>query len=482
MLRILKEVKDNRLISYIAKLLLTFFVVNIFSISSFATTKMVPPIETSIPFVGVLLSIALCPLLIPKLWHKFENLILASWILISIWLCIISIGGHNTTSIISNVLIKEYIPFIILVGTLFIISNGIKIKIYKEGTTMVNIAILVIGEILANFIGTTGTSILLLRPLLEVNKNRKYKVHTVIFFIFLVSNIGGCLLPFGDPPLFLGYLKGVDFFWTLKHLWPMFLIASSILIMIYAIIDKFLIKKEKFIVNLDEKTKNKTVQIKGLLNIFFMIMVIFVVAGTGLLNKNIAFNIFNTNVHYKNILRDFGLIILSIFSFIQFLYLNKNSEHKVKFSWGPISEVARYFIAIFITMAPVAIMLKSGHDFFDPIRNMLANNENPSFMYFWFVSPFSAFLDNAPTYIVFFKMAGGDANTLMHSGMKILMAISASSVFMGSMTYIGNAPNFMVRSIAKQHGVKMPGFLGYMLWSFIILLPVFALISYIFFY
>lgn len=458
-----------------------------------AATKMMPPLETAFPFAGVLLSIALCPLLTPGLWHRYDNVILSLWTVLSLWMCTATMGTFATNHLVSAILIKEYIPFIILVGTLYIISGGINIQINREATTKANVALFLVGILAANFVGTTGTSMLLLRPMLDMNRNRRYKVHTVIFFIFLVSNIGGCLLPFGDPPLFLGFLKGVDFFWTAQHMFLPLTLVTTILIAIYCGIDRFFLKKEaregasleatEALETVKKTTAAPLVRVSGAFNLLLMLAVVVLVAVTGTLSKKEAFSLFETKVHYKNLMRDVGLVFISILSLMISPKVNGKSLRKLNhFSWGPLSEVARYFVAIFVTMAPVAVMLKTGHPFFQPIRTALESTMHAPFLYFWFVSPFSAFLDNAPTYLVFFKMAGGNASYLMTAGASILTAISASSVFMGAMTYIGNAPNFMVRSVAKQYGVAMPSFLGYMAWSCAILLPTLLLVSWLVFY
>lgn len=459
-----------------------------------------PPLSSAIPFAGVLLSIAFCPFLVPKLWHKHDDLILVLWSFLSLWMCSTAMGHFATGHLMSAILIKEYIPFIILVGTLYIISGGINIQINRKGTTSANVILFLIGALGANFIGTTGTSMLLLRPMLDMNKNRKYKVHTVIFFIFLVSNIGGCLLPFGDPPLFLGFLKGVDFFWTAKHIFPMFSFVTVCLLLLYIAIDRYFLHKEaqgspKSITEPSPDpttaapemsstlTKKPLITLSGRFNLVLMLAVVVLVAVTGTLPKKEAFSVLAAKVHYKGLLRDLGLIAIAALSLWVSPKVNGKSLRKLNhFSWAPLSEVARYFVAIFITMAPVAMMLKCGHPFFQPIRTALESTAHAPFLYFWVVSPFSAFLDNAPTYLVFFKMASGNASYLMTAGAPILTAISASSVFMGAMTYIGNAPNFMVRSVAKQYGVAMPSFLGYMAWSCLILLPVLFIASWIFLY
>jgi Na+/H+ antiporter NhaD/arsenite permease-like protein len=499
----------------VARLLALYFFFGFFFMddaeAASVALKNLPRIETAIPFIGVLLSIAFCPLLIPNLWKRFENLILIAWSASSLWLCLLSIG-RDTTILLTDTLIREYIPFITLVSTLFIISNGIDLKINVRASTMGNIIILGCGEILANFIGTTGTAILLLRPLLEVNKHRKNNVHTVIFFIFLVSNIGGCLLPFGDPPLFLGYLKGVDFFWTLKHMFPMFCAASVALLVLYGIIDIIMIRKERAegladasqpspaieaasqIEQGDYATHKPLLHINGWVNVVLMILVVVLFVCTGNLPKKVILKPFGVSVHSKNLIRDLGLLVLAGIAFLRFLKTKQEFTDKGRTlsqkelragdtsQWAPLSEVIRFFLAIFVTMAPVAAMLKGGHEFFAPISRALASSSHPAFLYFWFVSPFSAFLDNAPTYLIFFKMAGGNAQFLMNEGVKILIAISAGSVFMGSVTYIGNAPNFMVRTIAKQYGVNMPNFFGYTAMASLILLPLFFVLGLVFLY
>lgn len=462
-----------------------------------AATRAMPPLSTAIPFIGVLLSIALCPLLTPSLWHKYDNVILVAWSVLSLWMCTTAMGQFATNHLVSAILMKEYIPFIILVGTLYIISGGIHIQISCEATTRANVLLFLVGVVAANFIGTTGTSMLLLRPMLDMNRNRKYKVHTVVFFIFLVSNIGGGVLPFGDPPLFLGFLKGVDFFWTAQHMLPLLVMVTSILIVIYCIIDLYFLKKESqecALLQVEDSPsimaaeKGRAVQeplirIYGTFNLLLMVAVVVLVAITGNLTKKEAFSLFETKVHYKNLIRDVGLVGISLLSLAVSPKINGKTLRKINhFSWGPLGEVARYFVAIFITMAPVAVMLKAGHPFFQPIRAALESTAHAPFLYFWVVSPFSAFLDNAPTYLVFFKMAGGNASYLMTAGASVLTALSASSVFMGAMTYIGNAPNFMVRSVAKQYGVPMPSFLGYIAWSCAILLPTLLLVSWLVFY
>lgn len=448
--------------------------------------SVMPPLVAGVPFAGVLLSIAFGPLLFPRVWHRWENFLLAGWVVLSTWLCSSTMGTYAMGHMVSAVIIKEYLPFIILIATLYIISNGITITIHREGTTGVNVVLFLLGGVLANLIGTTGTAILLLRPMLDVNKHRKHKVHTVIFFIFLVANISGCLLPFGDPPLFLGYLKGVHFLWTAKHIFPIFAFVEALLLGVYVALDRFYFKKDADELVVPEgvaEPSSSWMTLKGGLNIGLMLMAIVLISFSGTLPKKPAFAVFGAHVHYKSLVRELGLLAISGLSLWLFFHPKEEGRAKKRtMSWGPISEVARAFLAIFITMAPISIMLRGGHEFFQPICSLLKNSPHDAFWYFWFVSPFSALLDNAPTYLVFFKMAGGDPSYLMTEGRAILVAISAGAVFMGAMTYIGNAPNFMVQAIAKQHGIPVPSFFGYMKWSCLILLPVLLLASWIFLY
>lgn len=455
--------------------------------SASAATKIMPPLISGIPFLGVLLSIAFGPLLIPAIWHKIENWVLVTWVVLSTWICSASMGPYAMGHMVAAVLIKEYIPFIILISTLYIISNGIKIEIHREGSTAVNVALFLFGGLLANLIGTTGTAILLLRPMLHANRNRKHTVHTVIFFIFLVANIGGCLLPFGDPPLFLGYLKGVHFLWTAKHIFPMFVLVEALLLACYVALDRYYFAHhaDEWLPTRPEpsgKPVGPWMTMTGKLNIALMLVTIVLISISGSLPKKAAFTVFGASVHYKSLARELGLLLISTISLRQQMRLREATKLSKVISWGPISEVSRLFVAIFITMAPISLMLRGGAEFFQPLRTFLSSSAHEPFWYFWFVSPFSAFLDNAPTYLVFFKMAGGDPIHLMTQGRDILVAISAGSVFMGAMTYIGNAPNFMVQSIAKQCGVKVPSFFGYMKWSGAILLPVMILVSLIMLY
>ena len=441
-----------------------------------------------LPFVGILLSIAILPLIGPVFWQRNYGKVSAFWALSFLLPFTIVKGIEIAIYEFLHVLLLDYFPFIILLFSLYTISGGIRIKGRLSGTPQINTLLIFIGTILASWMGTTGAAILLIRPILRANKWRKHTVHTVVFFIFLVANIGGALTPIGDPPLFLGFLHGVDFFWTTKiMLFPMCLVSIALLI-IYYLIDSFYYRKE---IIPDEKNieDKEPLGIEGLGNIIFLLCVISAVLMSGFWNPNISdINIFGIHITIQSLVRDFILILLV---FMSWHITDRNIRDKNGFTWYPILEVGKLFAGIFITIIPAIAILKAGNNgALSSIIDMVVDTEgNPvNAMYFWLTGILSSFLDNAPTYLVFFNIAGSFApdgtimaEFLMQQVPKTLMAISAGAVFMGAMTYIGNAPNFMVQSIAEENNVNMPSFFGYMLWSIVILLPIFLILTFIIF-
>ena len=441
-----------------------------------------------IPFVGILLSIAILPLIVPVFWQRNYGKVSAFWSLSFLLPFTLLKGIEIARYQFLHVLLLDYFPFIILLISLYTISGGIRIKGSLSGTPQMNTLLILIGTILASWMGTTGASILLIRPILRANKWRQHTVHTVVFFIFLVANIGGALTPIGDPPLFLGFLHGVDFFWTTKiMLFPMCLVSIALLI-IYYLIDSFYYRKE---IIPDEKNieDKEPLGIEGLGNIIYLLCVISAVLMSGFWNPKISdINIFGIHITIQSLLRDFILILLV---FMSWHITDRNIREKNGFTWYPILEVGKLFGGIFITIIPAIAILKAGNDgALSSIIDMVVDNEgNPvNTMYFWLTGILSSFLDNAPTYLIFFNLAGSSApdstimaEYLMHKIPKTLLAISAGAVFMGAMTYIGNAPNFMVQSIAEENNVNMPSFFGYMLWSTLILIPIFLIVTFIIF-
>lgn len=438
------------------------------------------------PFVGILLSIAILPLVSPDFWHHNFGKISMFWGSLFLIPFLIYYGPSLTLYEVLHVALLEYIPFIILLFALYTISGGVRLTGSLVGKPIVNVIILLIGTLLSSWMGTTGSAMLLIRPLINANKYRKNIVHIVIFFIFLVANIGGSLTPLGDPPLFLGFLKGVDFFWTTKFMFlPMLFMVISLLI-IFFILDTIMYKRESNL-KIDDNGPLK-LGIEGSFNLYLILGVIAAVLMSGFWKPHFALEIYHVPVQFQNILRD--LILLSL-AYLSWSFTTQKIRINNEFTWFPIVEVAKLFAGIFITIIPAIAILKAGPEgvlsfIIDAVSSKDINNPEiviqNNFMYFWLTGILSSFLDNAPTYLVFFNTAGGEAavTSLMENG-KTLLAISMGAVFMGANTYIGNAPNFMVKSISESSGVKMPSFFGYFFkWAIPILAPLFLIVSWIF--
>ena len=430
-----------------------------------------------IPFAGILLSIAILPLIASDFWHHNFGKISAFWATLFVLPFMLSQGLPITIYEVLHVGLLEYIPFIILLLALFTISGGVQLTGSLVGTPIMNTAIILVGTLLASWMGTTGAAMLLIRPLLRANKDRKHKVHVVVFFIFLVANIGGSLTPLGDPPLFLGFLKGVDFFWTTKAMFiPMLFMVVSLLIIFY-IYDTVQYKKEG---ELPTSTSSEKIGLKGSFNLLLIVGVVCSVLLSGFWKPHIEFTVYHVHVELQNIIRD---ILLLCLAYASWKYTAKEIRQANEYTWFPIQEVAKLFAGIFITIIPAIAILKAGTSgALAGVINSVSSDSGPvNNMYFWLTGILSSFLDNAPTYLVFFNTAGGDAQVLMGELSQTLLAISAGAVFMGANTYIGNAPNFMVKSIAESSGIEMPSFFGYFLYSLVILFPLFGIVSLLFF-
>ncbi|MFL9922805.1 sodium:proton antiporter [Herbaspirillum lusitanum] len=435
----------------------------------------------SVPFVGILLSIALGPLLFEHFWHQHFGKIAAAWSLAFLLPFAVTYGGHAAAAGAVHALLAEYIPFIALLTALFVVAGGICVRGNLHGTPALNTGLLALGTLLASLMGTTGASMLLIRPLIRANDNRKHQVHLVVFFIFLVSNAGGSLTPLGDPPLFLGFLKGVDFFWTTTHILPDTLfICISLLALFYVVDRHFYLNKEEEFAAQKDPTPDSGISFDGKFNFVLLGVVIALVLMSGFWRPGIEFSVMGTPVELQNLLRDVLLVGVILAS----LWLTpKSARTGNDFNWLPIAEVAKLFAGIFITIIPVIAMLRAGESgpFGAVVRAVTGPDGQPNdIMYFWVTGLLSSFLDNAPTYLVFFNTASGDAHTLMTSMASTLAAISAGAVFMGANSYIGNAPNMMVKAIAEDRGIKMPSFFGYMVWSFGILMPLFVIMTFLF--
>jgi len=436
-----------------------------------------------VPFAGVLLSIAVFPLVAPAFWHHHFGKVAAAWALAFLAPFALSFGAHEALDALAHALLDEYIPFIILLTTLYTVAGGICVRGNLRGTPRLNTAILALGTVLASVMGTTGAAMLLIRPLLRANETRRHVTHVVVFFIFLVANVGGSLSPLGDPPLFLGFLEGVSFFWTTTHLaWPMLFVSGVLLAIFYALDSYYFHRREDARSRFCEPSPpGERNGIDGKINFVLLAAAIALVLMSGLWRPSITFDLFGTHVALQNIVRDVALVGVTLLS----LALTPRAARAGNdFNWAPIEEVAKLFAGIFVTIVPVIAMLRAGQaGAFAGLVHLVnePSGEPRDIMYFWATGLLSSFLDNAPTYLVFFNLAGGDAQTLMTNGATTLAAISAGAVFMGANTYIGNAPNFMVKAIAQSRGVRMPSFFAYLGWSGAVLLPLFALTGWLFF-
>lgn len=422
-----------------------------------------------IPFILILLSIALVPLSFGEWWDK--NLNKGILVVVLALPVIVYLLFYDYHYLLHTA--QEYFSFIVLLSSLYVISGGIVLTGDIEATPRVNTCFLAVGALLANLVGTTGASMLLIRPLLKTNSERKHTRHIPVFFIFVVSNIGGCLTPLADPPLFLGYLRGVPFAWTFK-LFPIWLIAVGVLLLVFYLFDLYAVTKETKRDIYIDKTHVEPLRIKGTFNLIFLFGVIVSIFLAGVLDQR-SIN--------PSPWREVMMIAMAILSF-------KNTPRSYhidnRFSFGPIIEVAVLFAGIFITMVPALAWLRSQGASF---------GINQPWMFFWLSGGLSSFLDNAPTYLTFLNVAQSVTETtitdftqapaLMVQGGPVLetllKAISVGSVFMGANSYIGNGPNFMVKSITEESGLKLPSFFGYMGYSLLILCPLYLVITLIFF-
>ncbi|NML46084.1 sodium:proton antiporter [Ramlibacter sp. G-1-2-2] len=434
-----------------------------------------------IPFAGLLLSIALCPLLATRFWHHHYGKATAAWALAFLLPFAALFGLPAAGTAVVHTVVGEYLPFVILLAALFAVSGGIYIRGNLHGSPALNTGILAIGAVLASFMGTTGASMLLVRPLIRANDNRRHSAHVFVFFIFIVSNAGGSLTPLGDPPLFLGFLQGVDFFWTLRHLLPMTAFLVGALLVLFYALDSWYYRRREEVRPRDPTPDTRGIGFEGARNFWLLAAIVALVLASGVWKSPVRFDVFGAEIGLPDLVRDLGLVLVAVVS----MAITPRQVHEAnQFSWGPMLEVAKLFAGIFLTIIPVIAMLRAGmHGAFAPVVAAVTRPDgtpDPA-MYFWASGVLSSFLDNAPTYLVFFNTAGGDAHHLMTELAPVLAAISAGSVFMGANSYIGNAPNLMVKAVVEDRGVTMPGFFGYMAWSVAVLIPLFLIITFAWF-
>jgi Na+/H+ antiporter NhaD/arsenite permease-like protein len=445
------------------------------------------PLWLCIPFAGLLLCIAVFPLVKEAWWEKNRPYAVIFWSLLFIIPFAVMFGAGEALETVLECIINDYLTFIVLLFGLFCVAGNITMEGDLAGSPRVNVLLLAVGTLLSSVIGTTGSSMLMVRPIIKMNSWRKRRSHIMVFFIFLVSNIGGCLTPIGDPPLLMGFSRGVPFFWSL-HLFPVLVVNMIVILTIFYWMDRRNYRKDIADGLMPDISGpgNKIIRFEGLHNLIFIVMIIAAVILSGVLPdmamfQNAAGEVLGIHIFGEVTLTIPSLIEVCIILFaalLSFKTTNPEIRKKNHFTWGAIQEVAVLFIGIFITMQPALMILK--------VMGPNLGITKP-FEMFWITGALSSFLDNTPTYLVFLTTAGsmnfaqGIATTLGIIPQKMLLAISCGAVFMGANTYIGNAPNFMVKSISDENGIRMPSFFGYLFWSIRILIPVFLLDTVLFF-
>lgn len=450
------------------------------------TGTAVPSLLYCIPFAGILLCIALFPLVMPTWWEEHQAPVVLAWSLAFIVPFVIGFGAHHTAEVVLECIINDYLTFIVLLFGLFCVAGNITLEGDLAGSPRINVGLLLFGTLLSSWVGTTGASMLMVRPIIKMNSWRKRKRHIMIFFIFLISNIGGCLTPIGDPPLLMGFMRGVPFFWSLRLL-PILAFNAAVLLFVFYHLDMRAYRKDIAEGRKPDISKPGTeIRIAGLHNLIFLAAIVVAVLLSGTLPSLPLFRNADGTVRGIPILGEVTLTwpaVIEIAIILASAWLSfRTTSAKVRtenhFTWGAIKEVAILFIGIFITMQPALMILKA---------NGASLGLDSPYQMFWATGALSSFLDNTPTYLVFLTTAGslgfteGLATALGTVPAKMLVAISCGAVFMGANTYIGNAPNFMVKSISDENGVRMPSFFGYILWSLGFLIPVFILDTLIFF-
>ncbi len=437
----------------------------------------------ALPFLGILLSIAIVPLTAPAFWSRHYGKVSLGWSLIALSAIAVAQGTGVSLYALIEVMFDQFIPFIIVLLSLFTITGGIKIYGKLGGTPVLNTIIILLGCFLANWLGTTGAAVLLIRPILAANAWRKFKLHTIIFFIFLVSNIAGSLTPVGNPPLLMGFICKVNFFWPLTKLFPPTVFSVFVLSAIYLVLDTFFYTRETA---KPAEGETKAIRVKGKINFILLIGVVFAVLLSSL-DLGTAFALYHVKMPVAELLE---IGALAAITFLSWKLTKKETRAANRFTWHPILEVGKLFAGIFVTMAPLIAMLRAGAG--GPLHSIIGSLTAPdgspvNAMYYWSSGILSGFLDSAPAYLVFFQTAAaGHGNTvaaahfMMQQNASTLIAITAGASFMGALSYIGNAPNMMVKAIAEENSIRMPSFFGYMVWSFGILIPLFFAVQWLF--
>src|SRR6266542_4470039 len=397
----------------------------------------------ALPFIGILVTIATGPLLFPRLWHRHYGKLAFAWSALTLAPLAAAYGTPVAAAAFAHAMLIEYLSFMLLLFALYVVAGGILVTGELRGTPLVNAVMLAFGTLIASVVGTTGAAMILIRPLLRANAARIHNVHVVVFFIFLVANIGGALSPLGDPRLFVGFLRGVDFFWTTRHIWFETALVAGLVLAAFIALDIWYYRNDRLITTVGEGKQPMNIRVSGSINLLLIAGIIGAILAAAAWKPAMSISIYGTTLELQNIGRDATLVLIAMLS----LALTPNEHREANgFTWEPIAEVAILFAGIFVCIIPVLAMLDAGKNgaFAWLLAALTAPDGSPRLVaYFWLSGLLSAFLDNAPT-------------------------------------YIGNAPNFMIYAIATERGVKMPSFFGYMLWSAVVLLPVFVVLTFVY--
>eukprot|EP01037_Dinobryon_pediforme_P001916 gene1916-1948_t len=434
----------------------------------------VPGLPWAVPFVGLLLSIAVLPLLVPRFWHHRMGVVAGLWTLALLAPQAVLQGFGVAASGAWHAVLIEYLPFVALLLALFTAGGGILLEGGPWGTPAGNTLLLAIGVVLAGLLGTTGVSMVLIHPLLRSNAHRRKRVHLVVFFIILCANAGGITSPLGDPPLYIGFLRGVPFGWPLANLLTPLLVLVVPLLVVFFVLDSVLSRREP------RPARSNRIRLRGGWNLLLVAVVVGCVLVQGVWHPG-YWTLLGQEIEIERLL---GMLVLLTVAGVSWVVTPQDIRARNLFSWEPMLEVGKLFAAIFVTIGPVLLMLGAGAD--GPMAGLLELTRNAAgaprpLAYFWMAGSLAAVLDNAPTYLVFFKLAGDDAARLTGELTPVLRSLSAGAVFFGGLTYIGNAPNMMVRSIAAHRGIEMPSFFAYLGWAALLLLPMFGVLTRVFF-
>jgi Na+/H+ antiporter NhaD/arsenite permease-like protein len=433
----------------------------------------------ALPFIGILLTIAIAPLLAPKIWQRHYGKLAFMWAALAVVPLAALYDLPTALAAVLHTMLADYMSFIVLLFALYVVAGGILVTGNLRGTPLTNTALLGLGTLMASLVGTTGAAMILIRPLLRANAARLHNAHVIVFFIFLAANIGGSLTPLGDPPLFVGFLHGVDFFWTARHLLAPTALAAGLVLAVFVIVDVWLYRQDRRVTMVGEARPPVRLGLRGGINFLLIAGIVTAILGSAIWRPGVRLDVYGTTLELQNLVRDAVLVLIAVLS----LVLTPDEHREANgFTWEPIAEVAILFGGIFACIIPVLAMLQAGPagSFAWLVAAATAAGGPNDTAYFWLTGALSAVLDNAPAYLAFFELAGGDPAALMGPLGSTLAAISMGAAYMGALTYIGNAPNLIIQAIAVERGVKMPSFFGFMVWSCAVLLPVLGLITFLF--